>query len=213
MTPLSEWMAAPSQAFGVDFRCVSWHIASAPALFRASLGGVSGIRGGFEHIAFVTEPHPLLGARSKTTLRRPTLKRTSGVWESLHPVTRQRETQQCSQVRCNLVRRQLSGAGILHGEERGWGEPNCVLDWRFPPTFEIEEIVIGPCPNPVQSSRSIHELLTKCDVGYRAIKPSELPFRNWWTACRPERKSILRKSSPLSTRLVQRAGEWSNLQR
>lgn len=45
--------------------------------------------------------------------------------------------------------------------------------------FRIEEIVIGPAPYPAQSSRSIHGLLMKYDVGWKTIKNSQVPYRNW----------------------------------
>jgi hypothetical protein len=45
--------------------------------------------------------------------------------------------------------------------------------------FELAEIVIGPTPHPIQSSRSVHGLLVKHQVECKSTKLSRVPYRNW----------------------------------
>lgn len=45
--------------------------------------------------------------------------------------------------------------------------------------LEIPQILIGPCPHPVESKKSVERLLRKKGVRNFEVKNSEIPYRNW----------------------------------
>lgn len=45
--------------------------------------------------------------------------------------------------------------------------------------LEIPEIIVGPCPHPLEAKRSVEKLLRKEDVQKFEVKDSQIPYRNW----------------------------------
>jgi len=45
--------------------------------------------------------------------------------------------------------------------------------------FKIDEVIVGPTPNPQQSIHSVMSLLVKHELGEASVRTSEVPYRNW----------------------------------
>lgn len=52
------------------------------------------------------------------------------------------------------------------------------LTWENQP-LEISEIIVGPCPHPLEAKRSVERLLRKEGVQAFEVKNSKIPYRNW----------------------------------
>jgi len=45
--------------------------------------------------------------------------------------------------------------------------------------FRVHEVVVGPTPNPQQSTASVSSFLVRHDLGKVPVKLSKVPYRNW----------------------------------
>ena len=52
------------------------------------------------------------------------------------------------------------------------------LTWENQP-LEISEVIVGPCPHPLEAVNSIQRLLRKEGVANAVVRHSKIPYRNW----------------------------------
>lgn len=45
--------------------------------------------------------------------------------------------------------------------------------------IDVEEVIVGPCPNPKEASQSVELLLRSNDFHSVRVIPSGIPYRNW----------------------------------